>query len=367
MSRTDNDIHWMNLALDLARRGLGSVEPNPMVGCLIVRDEKIIASGYHERFGGPHAEVNALRNARESVAGATAYVTLEPCSHFGKTPPCVDALIEARIGRVVIGTLDPNPQVNGDGVKRLATAQIETTVGVCQEAALELIKPFTTLITQARPWIIAKWAMSLDGKIATNTGESQWISNSISREHVHRTRGRVDAIIAGIGTVEADNPLLTARPPGPRIATRVIIDAAGRLSPTAKVVQTAREIPTMVAVRRSVPNRKKSELIDLGVEVWESTIAAEDNGEMLRELMVELGSRRMTNVLVEGGSRLFGLLNEQRLIDETHVYVAPLLIGGSAAPSPLGDPGISSLAACQNLQLRETMRLGSDVFIRASR
>lgn len=367
MSRTENDLHWMNIALDLARRGLGSVEPNPMVGCVIVRDEKIIASGYHERFGGPHAEVNALRNARESVAGATVYVTLEPCSHFGKTPPCVDALIDARVGRVVIGTLDPNPQVNGQGVKRLSNAQIETTVGICEEAARDLIKPFTTLVTQGRPWIIAKWAMSLDGKIATKTGESQWISNTASREHAHRTRGRVDAIMVGIGTVEADDPLLTARPPGPRIATRVIVDAAGRLSPATKIVQTARDIPTIVAVGKSIPDETKSRLIDLGVEVWESAMAGDNYNDMLRELMSELGNRRMTNVLVEGGGRLLGLLNQERLIDEAHVYIAPKLIGGTAAPSPLGDPGFSVLADCQHLQLRETMPLDSDVFIRASR
>src|SRR5919197_3355884 len=211
-----SDLDWMSRALELAERGRGFVEPNPLVGAVVVRDGRVVGEGWHRRYGEAHAEVNALAAAGEAARGATLYVTLEPCCHHGKTPPCTDAVLRAGVRRVVAAMADPFPQVAGQGVAQLRAAGVEVEVGVCEREARELNAPYLTLLAEGRPYVHAKWAMSLDGKIATRGGDSRWISGPASREVVHRLRGRVDAILVGAGTVRADDPLLTARPLGPR-------------------------------------------------------------------------------------------------------------------------------------------------------
>src|SRR5688500_7305813 len=217
------DRAHMRRALALARRGWGRTAPNPMVGAVVVRDGVVVGEGWHAEFGGDHAEVMALREAGERARGATLYVTLEPCCHHGKTPPCTKAVIAARVGRVVCAMADPFPRVAGDGIAELRSTGIAVAIGVCEAEARVLNAPYLTLLGKGRPWVIAKWAMSLDGRIATRTGDSKWISGEASRRLVHELRGRVDAVMVGSGTALADDPLLTARPPGPRTAARVVL------------------------------------------------------------------------------------------------------------------------------------------------
>ncbi|MCH2222645.1 MAG: bifunctional diaminohydroxyphosphoribosylaminopyrimidine deaminase/5-amino-6-(5-phosphoribosylamino)uracil reductase RibD, partial [Dechloromonas sp.] len=238
----------MSRAFELARQGLGHVEPNPMVGCVIVLRGEIVGEGWHRRFGGPHAEVAAIAAAGKNARQATAFVSLEPCCFTGQTPPCTGALIDAGVAKVVIGCCDPNPKVAGGGVAQLRAAGIEVIVGLLEEEARQLIAPFSKLVTRKRPWVIAKWAMTLDGKLATRAGASQWISGEASRTVVHQLRGRVDAILAGRGTAILDDPLLTARPPGPRIATRVVLDTQASLSCESRLMQTIDQAPVVVVV-----------------------------------------------------------------------------------------------------------------------
>src|SRR4051812_22038440 len=291
----------MSHALALALRGQGAVEPNPMVGCVIVRDGEIVGEGFHERFGGPHAEVNALALAGERAAGATAYVSLEPCCHQGKTPPCTQALIRASVKRVVAAVEDPFPKVRGEGVAELRAAGIECELGVCGSDANWVLAPYRKLIKTGRPWVIAKWAMTLDGKLATRTGDSKWISSEASRAIVHQLRGRVDAIIVGSGTARSDNPLLTARTADrsdlKRTAMRIVVDSTGSLASESRIVQTARDVPLLVAVGDEAVAGNSTRLTEAGVEVYRC--AGRTHAERCESLLDELGRRRMTNVLVE--------------------------------------------------------------------
>ena len=245
----------MRRAVELAERGRGHVEPNPLVGAVIVRDGQIVGEGWHKKFGQAHAEVNAFTSAGEAARGATLYVTLEPCCHHGKTPPCTDAVIRAGIARVVAALQDPFPQVAGQGAALLRAAGIPIEFGVCAKEARRQNAPYLKLLATGRPYVHAKWAMSLDGKIATRTGDSQWISNETSRRRVHELRGRMDGILVGIGTALADDPLLTARPPGPRTACRVILDSKGRLPITSQLVRTAAQVPTLIVTVLQDANR----------------------------------------------------------------------------------------------------------------
>ncbi len=350
----------MQRALCLAERGLGYVEPNPMVGCVVVREGQVIGEGWHQKFGTAHAEVNALADAGD-CRGATLYVTLEPCCHTGKTPPCTRAVIESNVNRVVIGTLDPSEKVAGKGVQQLRDAGIEVAIGVCEAKSQALIAPFRKLTVQKRPWLIAKWAMTLDGKIATASNDSRWISNTRSREIVHQIRGRVDAIMVGSGTAAADDPLLTARPEGPRVATRIVVDSLASISESSQLVRTAGEQPVLIFVGPDAARDKIDRLVDAGCEVviHDQT----DRNDRLVELLNELGRREMTNVLCEGGSALFGSLFDQRLIDEVHVFVAPKLIGGAAAVSPIGGLGCGDMFACSRLDGASIEMVDGDVHV----
>ena len=243
-------------ALDLAERGRGYVEPNPLVGAVLVNDGRVVGEGWHERFGQAHAEINALARAGEAARGATCYVTLEPCCHVGKTPPCTDALIRAGVARVSAALEDPFPQVAGQGAQRLRAAGIPVGIGLCAREARRQNAPYLQLLRSGRPYVHAKWAMTLDGKIATRSGDSKWISNEASRRPVHELRGRMDAILVGIGTVLADDPMLTARPAGPRVATRVILDGRARLPLASQIVQTARVVPTLLVTASATPDER---------------------------------------------------------------------------------------------------------------
>jgi diaminohydroxyphosphoribosylaminopyrimidine deaminase/5-amino-6-(5-phosphoribosylamino)uracil reductase len=351
----------MRRALELAAQGQGAVEPNPMVGCVITRGAEIIGEGRHRRFGGPHGEIEALKIAGARARGATMYVTLEPCCHFGKTPPCTRAIIEAGITRVVAAMGDPFPKVAGGGFAELRAAGIEVVSGVLEDEARQLNAPFLKLLATGRPWIIAKWAMTLDGKIATVSGDSRWISCRESREIVHQIRGRVDAIVVGRGTAAADDPLLTARPPGPRTATRVVVDTRASLSSESQLVRTAREVPVLVAVGEEPSAADCTRLTESGCEVL--ACAGSSPQARLENLLDALGKRRMTNILVEGGSRLLGSLFDANLIDEVHVFIAPKLAGGEGAIGPIGGSGIDKIAAAMHLSNTSFRQIGTDLYL----
>ena len=339
-----------------------------MVGALVVSAEsgtaapRIVGEGWHGRYGGPHAEIVALEAAGEAARGGTLVVTLEPCCHHGKTPPCTNAVVAAGIRRVIVATLDPFAAVNGGGVEALRRAGVDVVVGPGEAAARRLIAPFRMLVEQARPWVVAKWAMSLDGRVATEDRESRWISSVESRALVHELRGRVDGILCGIGTALADDPLLTARPAGPRRAVRIVLDGAARLPLDGRLVRTCREVPLLVATGPTAPAENLRALEAAGCEVWHS--GETDATGRLVALLRELGSRRLTNLLVEGGPTVLGGFADAGLIDEVWAFVAPLLIGGATAPSSLAGAGVRPLAAAPAVEIEEVSRSGADVFVR---
>jgi diaminohydroxyphosphoribosylaminopyrimidine deaminase/5-amino-6-(5-phosphoribosylamino)uracil reductase len=359
--RSSFDVWHMQRALHLAARGRGSVEPNPMVGCVIAKGAEVIGEGWHHKFGDPHAEIEALKIAGPRAEGATMYVTLEPCCHHGKTPPCTEAILDAKIGRVVAAMRDPFPEVDGGGISELRDFGVEVEVGTLEGDARTLNAPYLKLLETGRPWVIAKWAMTLDGKIATRAGASQWISNNESLEIVHAIRGRVDAILVGRQTAKLDNPSLTARPPGPRTALRIVADTYASLSVDSQLVCTARDVPVLVAVGSAVTTSGRRRLEEHGCEVF----VCEGNtpAERLDALLKELGRRRLTNVLVEGGARLFGSLLDARQIDEVHVFLAPRLVGGAGAPSPVGGEGVEQMSQALLLHTPEFQQIGSDIYL----
>lgn len=353
----------MRHALSLARLGEGKVEPNPMVGAVVVNDAlQVLGDGYHRTFGGAHAEVNALATAGDSVRGATLFVTLEPCCHFGQTPPCSRAVIDSGIQRVFVGVLDPSSKVAGRGVAELREAGIDVEVGLCGKEATELIAPFTTLNIRNRPFVIGKWAMTLDGKLASRSGHSQWISGEASRKVVHELRGRVDGILVGIGTALADDPALTARPAGPRTATRVVLDSHGRLPLDSQLARTAREVPVLVVVSDTAPQDRCAAFIAAGLEVMRLPTSG---GRIdLPGLLSRLAERRMTNLLVEGGGGVLGDFFDLNLIDEAHVFVAPKVVGGIDAPSPVGGMGRATITEASRMSEPEITFLDEDVYWR---
>ena len=360
-NQSDLDLWHMRRALELAAQGQGHVEPNPMVGCVIVQGAEIIGEGWHRRFGEAHAEINALKLAGDRAAGATLYVTLEPCCHTGKTPPCTEAILKSGVCRVVVAQADPFPQVSGGGIDQLRAAELEVTLGVLESEARRLNRPYLTLLEQGRPWVLAKWAMTLDGKTATRTGSSRWISNEQSRAVVHQIRGRVDAVVVGSRTARIDDPQLTARPPGPRVAVRIVIDSRASLLSESQLVRTARDVPVMVAAGSEAPATDRSRLEKAGCEVF--VCDSESRDDRLRQLFEELGRRRLTNVLVEGGGELTGSLLSGRLIDEVHVFIAPKMVGGTEAPSPVEGHGIERMSQALALDEPQVQQLGGDIYV----
>jgi diaminohydroxyphosphoribosylaminopyrimidine deaminase/5-amino-6-(5-phosphoribosylamino)uracil reductase len=365
------DKQWMTEALHLAENGRGSVEPNPMVGCVLVTD-KVVGRGWHAEFGGDHAEVAAIKDAQShghSTAGATAYVTLEPCCHTGKTGPCTEALIKAGISRVAVASVDPFPSVDSKGIELLRANGIQVDVGLLAENEESLNAPYRKLVRTQRPWVIAKWAMTLDGKIASRTGHSQWISSEASREVVHQIRGRVDAVIVGSGTALADDPGLDARIPveeRKRLATRIVIDSRARIELNSKLVKTAREIPVLIAVGRDADPSKCKALEAAGCEVRRSEASSNElqlNELQLNDLLNELGRRKMTNVLVEGGGTLLGSLVENDLIDEAHVFVSPKIVGGKNALTPVEGYGFETMNDSLKLRLCSHSVVDEDIYL----
>ncbi|MCA8998300.1 MAG: bifunctional diaminohydroxyphosphoribosylaminopyrimidine deaminase/5-amino-6-(5-phosphoribosylamino)uracil reductase RibD [Planctomycetaceae bacterium] len=360
----DNDHSAMDAALRIARLGQGYVEPNPCVGALLTNDDgQLLAAGWHQKFGGPHAEAMAIEQAGTRAQGATLYVTLEPCAHYGKTPPCADAVIAAGVKRVVIATPDPAPHTSGQGIAKLSAAGIDVNVGICQSEADRLIAPFKMLFVEQRPWVHAKWAMTLDGKIATNTGSSQWITNERSRGIVHLLRGRMDAILVGINTALADDPLLTPRPPGPRTPTRIVLDRQLRLSRSSKLANTAKETPVLVVTSPEVPSTRQQPLLDLGVKILPLLTSPLESQSTLKPLLLELGRRRMTNLLVEGGAHILGTFHDEGFVDEVHCFIAPKIVGGDRARTAVGGRGGESMPDVPLLDDVEWQILGSDAYL----
>ncbi len=361
------DVDWMQQALELAERGRGAVEPNPLVGAVIVRQGQVVGEGWHQRYGQAHAEVNALAQAGELARGATLYVTLEPCCHHGKTPPCTDAVLRAGIGRVVAAMADPFPAVSGQGAEILRAAGLIVELGLCEAEARRLNAPYLKLLATGRPYVHAKWAMTLDGKIATRQGDSKWISSEASRRRVHELRGRMDAILVGSGTALADDPQLTARPdfgaagkPAgvPRTATRIVLDSRCRLPTGSILVRTAREIPTLIVTASDVAADRRRALEALGCEV----VPLLEGRASIPALLAELGRRRMTNVLVEGGSSVLGSFLDAGAIDEAHVFIAPRLAGGAGALTPIGGHGVGTIRQALRLETLQVELIEGDVY-----
>ena len=359
-TRTDED--YMRLALRLARRGRGRTSPNPMVGAVIVKGDRIIGQGYHHHFGGKHAEINAIENANESVAGATIYITLEPCCHHGKTPPCVNTLIQHNIGRVVIGMLDPNPQVNGKSVDLLRQHGIETTVGVLEEECRFLNEAHVKYMTTGLPLVTVKFAQTLDGRIATATGSSQWISGGESLKLTHKLRASHDAVMVGIGTILADDPQLTVRRVRGRNPTRIILDSRLRIPLGAKVLMEQETSPTIIATTTHASEKKVAQLRKMGVEI--SVINADQHGEVsLEQLLPMLGNRGISSLLVEGGAQVITSLLRLNLVDKLVIFIAPKIMGKGI--EAVGELNISDVRQALKLSFIKTYRRGADLVIEA--
>ena len=362
----EKDQHFMGMAIQLAKKGLGAVEPNPMVGCVLVRDGEVIGKGYHQKFGGPHAEVEALRSleSTKQASGVTAYVSLEPCCHHGKTPPCAEALIDAGVSRVVVAMTDPFPKVSGGGLSLLRSAGIETTVGVRQEEAETLNAPYLKLVRDGRPWVIAKWAMTMDGRIATASGQSQWITGAQAREEVHRLRARVDGIAVGMGTVVADDPMLTARLTNDptlsstRAASRFVFCRHRLPSVESQLVRSAFDVPVTLCVGPEVDFARLAQLEQSGVQVI--LLHSQESSEMVSEMLQHLGQKQMTNLMLEGGAELLASFFAADQIDECHVYLGPKLFGGASAKGPIGGVGIEQIADALQFRLISLDPFGND-------
>lgn len=355
------DEYYMQQALTIAQYATGRTSPNPLVGAIIVKDGHIVGQGWHRQAGTPHAEVHALAQAGELAKDATIYVTLEPCSHYGRTGPCADALIAAGIKKVVVAMTDPNPEVAGNGLNRLRAAGIEVVEGVLTAEAARMNEVFIKWITTNMPFGILKTAMSLDGKIAAYTGHSQWITTSASRQQVHKLRNIYDGILVGVGTILADNPQLTTRlPAGSHNPVRIIVDTMARTPLTANVV-TDKQAPTIIAVSQTAPTERVAALRNLGVEVL--LLEQTPCGVNLRQLFKTLGERRITSVFVEGGATINASLLADKLIDKVYCFIAPKIIGGKTAPGPIGGSGVESVKQAILLEDISVQSIGADVLL----
>ena len=350
---------YMKRALELAKKGAGHTSPNPMVGCVVVKDGRIVTEGYHERYGEFHAERNALTRCEEDLTGAEMYVTLEPCCHQGNTPPCTDIIIERSIGKVYVGSMDPNPKVAGKGVKILQEHGIEVETGVLEKECLALNEIFFYYITTGIPYVAMKYAMTLDGKIASCTGDSKWVTGETARHHVHELRKQYSAILAGIGTVLADDPMLNCRIEEGVDPVRVVCDSSLRIPLSSQLVKTAGDIPVIVAYAKENQEKEKA-LLQAGVEL----ISAGRDGRVdLAVLMRKLGKRKIDSVLVEGGGAIHGSLLKSGLVQKIYCYLAPKLIGGREAGSPVEGDGFSRMKDALPVKEMEILSLGEDICI----
>jgi diaminohydroxyphosphoribosylaminopyrimidine deaminase/5-amino-6-(5-phosphoribosylamino)uracil reductase len=359
---TEADKTFMRLALEEARKGLGRTAPNPVVGAVLVRNGKVISRGYHKKAGTPHAEVNCLRAAKGKVKGAVMYTTLEPCDHYGRTPPCSLALLEAGVSRVVCGSSDPNPLVNGKGVARLRQAGIPVAQGVLREEADALNRPFFKFIQTRMPYVTLKAAATLDGKIATSTGDSKWVTGEAARKRVHGLRNQVDAILVGANTVRLDNPQLTSRIPKGRDPVRVVVDSKLSLSPELQLFTQKSSAKTVIATLDSAESEKAKTFARQGNEVW--SLPGKNGRVDLKGLLQKLADRGCLHVLVEGGAEIFGTLLRENLADEIQLFLAPKLLGKSGL-SWIGELGIGEMGKAVPLSTLDFERLGEDVLLLA--
>lgn len=348
---------YMQRALELAKRGYGKVNPNPCVGAVIVKENRIIGEGWHKRYGGPHAEINALESCKESVAGATIYVTLEPCCHYGKTPPCTEKIVQSGITKVIIGCSDPNPLVSGKGALYLKEHGIEVVTGVLEKECIKLNEIFFHFIQNKSPFVVMKYAMTLDGKIATATGESRWITGEGAREKVHGERNRCMAIMAGVGTVIKDDPVLSCRIEDGRNPIRIICDTRLRTPLDSNIVKTAKEITTIIAT--SCMENERINLFERhGCKV---IVIAEKDGRLdIKQLMLRLGEEGVDSILLEGGGTLnYSMVKEQQ-VHLVQAYIAPKIFGGKDAKTPVEGDGISNINDCLQLKNTKVLSIGND-------
>lgn len=356
---------YMRRALELARKGEGHTSPNPMVGCVVVKDGRIISEGYHEKYGEFHAERNALTRCTEDTAGADLYVTLEPCCHQGKTPPCTDIIIEKKIARVFVGSMDSNPLVAGKGVQILRDHGIYVETGILDAECRKLNEVFYHYIATKTPFVVMKYAMTLDGKIACATGDSKWVTGEIARTQVHRMRGRYRGIMVGIGTVLADDPMLNCRVEGGVDPVRIICDSNLHIPTESQIVKTASDIETIVACsQEALESERKQEKIRRLKEAGIQIIGTEGaHGVNLVELMKKLGGQNIDSILLEGGGTLNASALEDGIVNKVYAYIAGKMIGGMDARSPVEGMGIDRMADAITLQNMEIEKLGDDFCI----
>lgn len=355
------DLKYMKRALTLARKGIGRTSPNPAVGCVIVKNGRIIGEGWHKKAGTPHAEIHALNMAGEAAQGADVYVTLEPCCHSGKTPPCSDALIRAKVKRVVAGMPDPNPMVNGKGLKELELAGIETVCGLLEDACRSINRPFIKYVVSGLPYVIFKSAMTLDGNIATVTGDSRWISCEESRRYVHQMRNRCDAVLVGVDTVIIDNPQLTVRHVRGRNPLRVIVDTRLRTPESVKILESPLAKKTVIATTETNP-RVHLRYLQQGAQIL--VCEAEDGRVSMYDLLTKLGKMGVQSILLEGGNRVAGNMLQNGLIDEFVFFYAPKIIGNSGF-APFTLQGITSMNDAIRLVITNIRRSGDDIVVHA--
>ena len=377
MSYKKQDIEYMQRAIELARRGAGFVNPNPMVGCVVVKNDTVITEGYHEYYGGFHAERNALTNCTSDCKDATLYVTLEPCCHYGKTPPCTEIIIEKGIKKVVVGLLDPNPLVSGKGISILQNAGIEVVTGVEEDKIKDLNKVFLKYIKTKRPYVLLKTAMTLDGKIASYTGDSRWITNEKSRKLVHKLRSEMMGIVAGIGTVKSDNPMLNCRlecqqttDNGQQLnihqPIRIIVDTKASISLESNIVKTANEYRTILAVgQQTTDNRQQTKINELKSLNVDILYCEEKDGHVdIDDLMNKLGHKGIDSLLLEGGSCLNAAFLQAGCVDEVYAFIAPKIIGGEHSKSPIGGQGIELMKDAITFDKVEIEQIENDILIK---
>ena len=358
--RIVTDEFYMKRALRLALKGEAWVSPNPMVGAVIVKKDRIIGEGYHQKFGGNHAEINAINRATEPIKGATIYINLEPCTHYGKTPPCIESITAAKPARVVIGTPDPNPMVAGKGIEALKRHGIKTTVGVLEESCKELNERFFKFMQTGIPFVTLKFAQSIDGRIATASGHSRWISSEQSLAFAHALRSHHDAVLIGSGTLLKDDPELTVRLIKGRNPLRVVVDSHLHISPDARILKDQVKAKTIVATTIHASRDKRARLTDLGIEVM-AVDTDKDRRVDLTRLLFELGKRNISSVLVEGGAAIITSMLMEQLPDRVVIIIAPKIVGKGLAA--IGDLGIKSINESLRLAYRKVRRLGDDLII----
>lgn len=355
-----NDEHYMQLALKLARKGRGHASPNPLVGAVIVKNDRIISQGYHKQFGGPHAEINAINNARESIEGATLYVNLEPCCHEGKTPPCVESIVRHKIGKVVIGSIDSNPLVSCKGLNYLQSHGIEVTAGVLEDKCRRLNEIFFHYMETGMPFITVKYAQTLDGRIATATGQSQWISSEAAQKFAHQLRAEHDAILVGLGTVIKDDPELTVRHIRGRNPLRIVMDSSLKIPRKAKILQKLTDAKTLVVTTKIDDNPQFRHIADSGAEII--AIDADEQGNVdLKKLLKFLAGKGISSILVEGGAQIITALLNNDLANRLVTIIAPKIIGKGI--EAIGDLKIKELNCAKSLSFQKIKKIGPDIII----